>query len=332
MVLFKSRAGAICFVASVLCIATFRTAAALPYVTVTFPGAVSTFAKAIDGGRVAGAYVDDTGASHSFMWDSSSYTSIDPPFTSGNEATAISGTRVVGWLAGGSFGYLWDNGTYTVLSAGTAIGVGAHYVAGRGGAGGGGAYLWDGTSYIVNHGLNNVVVMGSSDNRVVGYYPAGAHPERGFLWDGNVTTLIDYPGALETQPNAADESHVVGEWVDTSNRSHAFSWNGSTYNSVDPPDSVSSFAVDVDGGNVVGSFQDSTGHQRGFFWDGLGFTTFDFGGASFVVYGVSGHNVTGYFQDSGVWKGYVLTVPEPQCLGLLVALSILGAGIQPRRP
>ena len=62
------------------------------------PGAADTYARGISGNDIVGFYyITFGGALQSFLYDGSSYTTLDVPGAEDIEATGISGNDIVGW-------------------------------------------------------------------------------------------------------------------------------------------------------------------------------------------------------------------------------------------
>jgi hypothetical protein len=98
------------------------------FTTLDVPGAVATIPKSVDGsspsrpkrkGRtgpsqfsVAGTYYDVNNAAHAFLYDGSSFTTIDAPGASDTYGNSVSGDTVVGSyydpVSGSNYGYLFS--------------------------------------------------------------------------------------------------------------------------------------------------------------------------------------------------------------------------------
>ena len=86
-------------------------------------------ANGVSGKNVVGYYLDASGRSHGFLYNGTTYSTIDPPGSLGANATAVSGNIVVGNYndrsGGHTVGFLFDGSTYTTLdvpeSTGTLV-------------------------------------------------------------------------------------------------------------------------------------------------------------------------------------------------------------------
>jgi hypothetical protein len=291
---------------------------------------MDTFATGVSGNNVVGYYADASGA-HGFLYNGSSFTTLNGPDSLDTDAHAygIDGNNVVGIYRdanGFLHGFLF-NGSYTTLN-GPAIGVnglpptdtqalavsgnnvvGVYYDPGTQG------FLYNGSSYttLVVPGAGMALPLAVSGNNVVGYYGDQQSPgPHGFLYDGSSYTTLDPPGATDgTFATGVSGNIVVGYYTDASG-AHGFRYNGSSFTTLDVPGAVETFAFAVSGNNVVGDYYNSYGGAvHAFLYNGSTYTNLDVPGAiGTIAQAVSGNNVVGYYFDANdnFSHGFLATV------------------------
>ncbi len=266
------------------------------YITLTFPGALQTAALGINGNNIVGWYQDivnglgwyenTNGVTHGFVYDGSSYNSIDyPGADQATFASSISGNDIVGgyanvWGATGN-GFLYNGTTYTPLP-------------------------------VVSE---THAPYGISGNNIVGNYDDSSGMTHGFLYDGTSYTTIDFPGADGSFAYGIDSDDIiVGTYFYYTNRttgaaiSHGYIYDGTNYTTFDFPEAASTYVHGKSGSNVVGYYIDRSGNTHGFLYDGSNYTTLDFPGAiNTYAWGVDGSDIVGWYQDaSGAAHGFLL--------------------------
>jgi hypothetical protein len=212
------------------------------FTPVSFPGATSTTLSAIGGGRVAGTYRGDALGEHGFVYDGSTFTSIDFPIdVSGSMArpSAVDAARVAGThhQAGGFSGFIraadgtlitrrvsWSDGTtIEAFDGGRTLG---HIWSEQELFG----YLDDGTSmtFFSYPGTFHTEPRDLSGNWVVGNYFAGGvfgmTPMPAFLYDIGGGSFYPYgvPGAESTSINGIDGDPIVGTYALEQGGAHGF--------------------------------------------------------------------------------------------------------------
>jgi hypothetical protein len=114
---------AISFIASMLLLTCAKTTVAINYTTLDDPlaGPGATFANGISGGNIVGSYYDASGLGHGFLFNGSTYTTLDDPLRAADGFTnplGISGGNIVGLYFDASYGirgFLYNGSTYTTL-------------------------------------------------------------------------------------------------------------------------------------------------------------------------------------------------------------------------
>jgi hypothetical protein len=283
---------------------------AITWTTLDDPlGTNGTYAYGISSSSVVGYYQDSSDKYHGFLYDGSTYTTIDFPSASSTWAYGISGSTIVGEFRDSSGGY---HGFVTYPG-----GSGPYFVTmfkGLNAPSGvsGQTYAW---------GIDGGNVVGYCQNKFGIYWYSG------FLYNGSAWTTLNDPlvaPGFSTCPQAVSGNNVVGCY-ETPNGWHGFLYDGSSYSTLDDPSAgYGTWLYGISDSNSVGMYADSVG-SHGCLYDGSIWTTLDdpSGARGTYAYGVSGNSVVGAYQDSsGYYHGFIadVSVPEPS------AFALLGAG------
>jgi hypothetical protein len=245
------------------------------FTTLDVPSAYHcTAATAIDGDNIVGVYLDASGKSHGFLYDGSSYTTLDHPLAGkhGTSPSGISGKNIVGsyyQYPSVPYGFLYDGSSWTTIKRGvetSIMGISGPYILGYyresystydyyG-------FLYDGSSYAP---LDNIWSTGMSGGRIVGY-KSDASGFHGFVYDGSSYTTLDHPlGVKGTWIHDVDGLNMVGEYIDSAGKGHGFLYDGSTWTTIDHPLAVDGgWAEGISGNRIVGRYDDSQGHAHGY--------------------------------------------------------------------
>ncbi len=275
-----------------------------------------TSAQGIDGNNIVGYYSDSSGRNHGFLYNGSTYMTLDDPFANtipgqGTEAYGISGNNIVGqyWDSSGrmSHGFLYNISTSAYTTFDHPLGV-----------------------------LGNCA-CGISGSNVVGYYNvATTGSPNGYVYDGSTFTTLDdpLPRLLGTVAYGISGNNIVGEYTDAGNIDRGFIYNGSTFTTLDDPLGVKATHADGISGNIiVGDYEDSSRLFHGFVYNGSTFTTLDdpLSVNGTWAYGISGNNIVGTYQDLYGNHGFIVTIPEPSTFALLTVGAIALFGYRFRR-
>ena len=169
-----------------------------------------TFVAGISGSDLSGYYTDAAGTRHGFIYNGTSYTTLDDPNAGtgsghGTEVSGIDGNNVVGsYSISGTdlHGFIYNGTTFTDLPndpASTSNVMVPTAISGGnivGFLGGNTSFLYNGLTYtpIADPlGVNGTLAYGISGDRVVGYYLDASDKSHGFLFDGTTYTTIDAP-------------------------------------------------------------------------------------------------------------------------------------------
>ena len=183
----------------------------------------------ISGNNVVGVYQDNSGNDHGFLYDGTTWTTLDYPGAPATEARGISGSSIVGVFGDG---YEFDNG-----------------------------FLYNGTTWTeLNNGF--ITANGISGNKVVGGYGIG----HGFIYDGTTWATLDYPWATATEAYGINGSRVVGRYKDCESLHcvHGFLYDGTTWTTLDYPGASNTYANGISGNRIVGSYEDASFKLHGF--------------------------------------------------------------------
>jgi uncharacterized membrane protein len=88
------------------------------------PGAQQTNARGISGNTIVGSYWDASGYAHGFLYNGSTYTTLNAPGATETNAIGIDGSNIVGTYTvalGYQHGYLYNGSTYTTLDVPGAV-------------------------------------------------------------------------------------------------------------------------------------------------------------------------------------------------------------------
>jgi hypothetical protein len=262
-----------------------------------------TVAQGIDGSNIVGTYYVNQVA-NGFLYNGSSFTTIDVPTATSTDIRGISGSNIVGDYSNGSnHGFIYNGSTFTTLDDPVAVSnSGSTYAAGV-----------DGTN-------------------VVGYftYPGKTY---GFLYNGsNYTTLSDPNAIFGTYAEDISGNTVVGYYI--GNRGiQPFSYVNGVYSDINGLGSGANLDG-IDGTDLSGNYQSASG-PAGFYFDGTNFLTLRdpaSSGNQTTAFSLSGNHVVGYYLTSdGLEHGFVATVPEPTTIGLAAISALMFTGRRSRR-
>jgi len=234
-----------------------------PLTSISDPNAAAnggTFPYGISGGNITGYYEDSSSHSHGFMFNGSTYTTLDYPaptasnLPAGYQATAsttytayntqltgISGSRIVGYYDYDITNLLYNG--HTVSLAGS-----------------------NGLSYDGKNWTPLTCPLGSgtfaegiSGNNIVGWFLDASGNDHGFIYNGSTYAELDYPGETNTQILGISGSDMVGRYKDSSGNQHGFLYDGSTFTTLDVPSASQTIAYGIDGNEVVGYCQIGSG-------------------------------------------------------------------------
>ncbi len=199
-----------------------------------------TFVVGISGQNIVGYWQGAIDSSfHGFLFDGSSYRTIDDPLNAGYSVlTAISGTNMVGYYK----------------DAGGAV----H------------SFLYNGSAFIPiddpmsgNGSNEGTLANGISGNKIVGVYRDAAENDHSFLFDGVNYSDLSYPGSRGTTAEGIDGNNIVGWFQNDIGGVFSFLYNGSTWTELDYPDPdpghdyVETYASGISGNIIVGNYNSS---------------------------------------------------------------------------
>jgi hypothetical protein len=158
-------------------------------------------------------------------------------------------------------------------------------------------------------GATESIATGIAGEVIVGVRTGAAGVRRGFVRDAAGFTVVEVPGAAETQAIGVDVTgRVVGDFVDTAGVEHGFVLADGTVSVVDHPGATSTAATGINAdGDVVGYWSDGT-TSRGFLLHAGVFTPIEFPLATrTAVWGIgdAGEIVGSYEDAAGVTHGFV---------------------------
>lgn len=252
------------------------TQAAGTWTTIDKPGATNFFIYSISGNTLAGNYSDASYNYHGFIYNGTSWTTLDYPGTTyGTRIQGISGNNVVGYYYNAR-GYS-TNGTGMLYNMTTQSYTSLPI--------GGGAWAIDGSNVLYGSGPfaaaynitqmnpmqfwtpNNATLAGISGSNIVGWYTDNSGSSHGFLSTFNSTTgpsspiTLDMPGVSGTRLWGIDGSTIVGRYNDAAGNEHGLLYNMTTqsWSTLDKPGAIETWIYDISGNNLVGGYFDSSG-------------------------------------------------------------------------
>jgi len=239
-----------------------RPASAQQFITISYPGATSTYPSGINNrGQIVGSYTGTDGLSHGFTLLNGQFTAFNFPGAAGGTfASNINDLgEIVGAYAltqnGTVHGFSFDGATYSTIDV-------------------------PGSNYTVVYGLNNL-------GEIVGNYTNVGSIEHGFSLKAGVFTTIDFPGSnLQNYPSQVNDFGVIaGGYLDANSISHGFVYKAGTFTAINVPGALNTGVTGInDSGELSGYYCEVTpcpiftpGPQRSFFTSANGqFTTVNF--------------------------------------------------------
>ena len=215
-------------------------------------GANGTFPQGINNdGQIVGYYIDNLGVSHGYLYDGSSFKTIDAPSSAAFGGTNLNGInqqdQIAGWYSDGTsfHSFVYDHGTFTIINDPSA------------GNNSSGTNRYEGT---YAKSINN-------KGEVVGYYIDGAGVWHGFLDNNGIFTNIDAElGATNVATGINDNGQIIGYYLDSAGY-HGFLDNNGVFTNID----AGGFTIPV-GINNNGDITGYGGPYGGFLYSNGQFT------------------------------------------------------------
>ena len=244
-----------------------------------------TRAAGIYGSTIVGQYTDSNNETHGFIYNGTSYTTLDDPLADGvTTAWGVYGNNVVGYYRdsqGVDHGFLYNGSSYTTLDDPL--------------------------------GANGSLAFGIYSNTIVGNYINGGFLSQGFAYNGSSYATLNDPAGAITYAYGVYGSTIAGVYQ-TGAGYFGFTYNGSTYTTL-PGSGYLPYGI---GANFIVGSQPIGGFDHGFVFNGSTYSLVQPAGAiQSDLTGVYGNTVAGYYTDAnGVNHGIITTVPEPGTLWL----------------
>jgi uncharacterized membrane protein len=207
------------------------------------PRAQQTSMYGINNNNVAvGDYLDENGIEHGVQWDpkEEKFTTIDDPKGDmGNECLNLNskGAIVGGYYTAGSvFGFLYQNGKFTDIGPGGVV-----------------SEAW---------GIND-------KGEVAGFMTDSSNVVHGYVWDGKLYIILDYPGAngFTAAWGINNAGLVTLQWIDSSGNYEAAVYNTKTRKYSKPitvPGAAQTYVHSINNaGDIIFSWDDSNGNSFG---------------------------------------------------------------------
>ncbi len=279
-----------------------------------------THVQGIAGNQIVGYYDGPDNRNHGFLFNGTSWTTLDDPAASQNYGTyaeGVLGNQIVGYTrdsAGNYHGFLYNGASYIVLD--------------------------DPFAKTTSTFIGGTVPRGIFNNKVIGNHIGGTTPAGGFTYDltTHVWTDLNDPAASGgntfvegVNPTNGD---LVGWYQATSQSSpHSFLFDGTHWTTLDDPQAFfGTEAYAASGTSVVGQFTGVSSGYLGFDFSGTSWTTIDPPSASLSqggtnIVGISGSRLVGYYYDSNAnLVSFVASIPEPSSLILFSIGAVVTGG------
>jgi hypothetical protein len=255
-----------------------------------------TRAAGIYGSTIVGQYTDSNNQTHGFIYNGSSFTTLDDPLASGvTTAWGVYGNNVVGYYRdshGADHGFLYNGSTYTTMDDPL--------------------------------GANGSMAFGIYGNTIVGNYFDSGSLSRAYTYNGSSYTTLSDPAGAITFAYGVYGTTTTG-FYESGSGNFGYTYNGSTYTTL--PGSAGYIPYGIGGNFIVGS-QPFGGLDHGFVYNGSTYSRVEPAGATqSELSGVSEGTAVGYYTDvNGVNHGFITIVPEPGILPLsgLGLFSLIG--------
>jgi len=250
------------------------------FITVDFPGAVSTYVTGINNkGQIVGAY-DDGVATHGFVWSKGRFWVLDYPKASLTFPESVNDAgQIVGVFDNGEAfefdgrflnlgscvkGFVWRNPARGINNMGEIVGSCSYgypktYTFGY--------TLIGGVYHLFSYEDFYTELWGVNDaGDAVGWYADRAGFSHGLLMSQGTFQVINFPGANATQCSGINgHSQVVGSYSSDGLFWHGFALVGQKFLKIDFPGAISTVPHGIDSnGDVVGYYQDAAGNPHGF--------------------------------------------------------------------
>jgi probable HAF family extracellular repeat protein len=277
---------------AVLCLVTLTSSGAaaglsLAFITIDFPGAISTNAQGINAqGEIVGGYTDTAGRSHGFLLSGGQFQSIDVPNARATLARGIGpGGDIVGTYVAQvettnvpAHGFLLNNrGEFSaadypghintipqrILPDGTILG--CYHDTDTMGTMHGMSISRDGFSEIPE-GMSMHNGATPNGKLIVGLFTDMDNRQKGYFVDDGQFIPFEVPGATLTAAWDINPQRVtVGVYRDAAGRFHGFQYDGASFMSIDVPGATATRAFGINShGDVVGAYVDAGGRTHGF--------------------------------------------------------------------
>lgn len=248
--------------------------------TLQVPGAITNGSQAtgVDGGNVVGWYRDVSGNDHGFLYDGSSWESLDVPYPTWTVAYGISGSNIVG--ACGAGGFLYNGTNYQILDI-------------------------PGSTKYAKYATD---IDGSN---IIGNYGDDSGQQHGFLYNGSSWSTIDPAGSTMTFLNGISGNNIVGQYSHPGGAS-GFIYNISSGTTTDLGGLGYLHVLGIDGDNIVGIGPAGPHTVLYNMTNGEGTILAMPGATGTYASAISGDKIVGDYVDASyIYRPFIYTIPEP---------------------
>ena len=270
-----------------------------------------TFANDMDDGIIVGSYQASVNSPyHGFVFDGSTYATLDMPGSVWTELYGIDDNHIVGTYLGPDrfHGLLYDGVAFNTIDPPDAT----------------------------NDIANGTVAIGIDGDRIVGQYWK-EETQNGFVLDDSDYSTLNFPSGVLHSASDVDGNRIVGTYY-AAPRYRGYLYDGGSFVTLDHPlGSAGTDATGISGNQVVGTYYtDVPGHHpvaHGFIYQSGLYTTWDIPphlGNHTIISSISGNTIVGSYSFlGGPIRGFIAVIPEPSTW-LLFAISCVAIGFRRR--
>lgn len=253
--------------------------AQLNWQTFDVPGATQTWIDGIDGANIVGSFDDGAGVKgFQYNRQTGAFTILQAPSADWTLPLAISNETVVGSIGSNTsmvrngFAYYSQSNSWSLLNPpqGVQSDLEAYGIDGAnivGGTGSGMSFLLNGSNWTFFNSPFGTAssAEGISEDKIIGrYYNIGMNGGGGYIKENDNWTLLNVAGATETVPRDVDGNIIIGQYRMGDWATRSFLFDGANWTYLDAPSANSTWAYGVDGNTIVGSYNDASDVSHGF--------------------------------------------------------------------
>lgn len=278
-----------------------------------FTGQTNYYWFTTDGVVLGGTYTSGINSfsttSYSFLWDGTTYSSLDYPMA--QETQILGMTNGIAWgafMKGSLQGaFLYQSNSFVTVNFPGSLSTSIERVSGNNVAGSyttslhqHGLFFFNGTKYqdISIKSAWSSYILGIKGSNVWGAY-YDKNGQHAFWFNGSKNILISPPKAVSSTIYGIVGGKIIGAY-NTKNETKNFVYSNGNYTALNYPGSTSTYINwDVSGDLVSGSYEDNSQIQHGFTYDGTNFASISYPGADWSY--ASGGSGKVCWGSAGFW-------------------------------